>query len=146
MKNKTIDPDMFIKHLLGMCQEPMTLVDLSKKMQMSYSTVYKYMKILEENHKVDKTLDKSTGTKKFWYQTANEFSSTPIRNKRFMRDLPKPKESDGHETKHKITDHGVITRNGSSTIVRGFDGYHPKNDRSKVRVKYYVGGGSLEMV
>ena len=144
MQKAMIDKELFIRKLMQLCQQPMTIIGMATKLQMSYSTVYKYIIMLEENHKVIKTLDKSTGTKKYWYHSADGMSPSAAKIERYVKKLPKAKDSDKKVSSNKITDKGVIVRNGTSTVVHGFNGYHPKRDRAKSSEKTYVSGSTLE--
>lgn len=144
MMQTMIDKDMFIQQLLKMCRQPMALMDLSQRMDTSYSTVYKYIKILEKNHKIIKTLVKGSGTKKFLYTTAEDVITSNIDSSKFVRQLTQAKDCDAVTRKHKVTDEGVVIRNGASTIVNGFDGYHSKSNKSKTSDRTYVSGSTLE--
>ena len=139
-----INKDMFIQQLLKVCRQPMLLIDLSTKLDTSYSTVYKYMKILEKNHKIIKTLAKDSGTKKFLYTTSDDVTTSNIDSSKFVRQLTQARDCDAVTRKHKITDEGVVVKNGASTIVRGFDGYHSKSNKSKTSDRTYVSGSTLE--
>jgi len=140
-----IDPEVFMQRILEECQEPKLLADLIKTLGCSYSSAYKYVKILANKNKIIIIPLLKEGTKKFLYKTSTGFELAEIDSRNFYKQLEKPLKSDGEKFVHDIKDHGVVVKQGNRTIVRGFNGYHPSKVE-RVRSKTYVAGGTLEMI
>ena len=140
---KKFNPSVLMQQLMIECKEPQVVVDLSKKLGVSTASIYKYLEALEKKGRVVRIVDRSK-TKKHMYQTARDYKETVIDTGMF-RGLEQPEAGDAKNATNKITDKGVVVKQGNSTIVRGFNGYHPSKVE-RVRSKTYVAGGTLEML
>lgn len=140
---KKFNPSVLMQQLMIECKEPQVVVDLSKKLGVSTASIYKYLEALEKKGRVVRIVDRSK-TKKHMYQTARDYKETVIDTGMF-RGLEQPEAGDAKNATNKITDKGVVVKQGNSTIVRGFNGYHPSK-AERVRSKTYVAGGTLEML
>ena len=137
------NPSVLMQQLMIECKEPQVVVDLSKKLGVSTASIYKYLEALEKKGRVVRIVDRSK-TKKHMYQTASDYKESVIDTGMF-RGLEQPEAGDAKNATNKITDKGVVVKQGNSTIVRGFNGYHPSKVE-RVRSKTYVAGGTLEML
>ena len=137
------NPNVLMQQLMIECKEPQVVVDLSKKLGVSTASIYKYLEALEIKNKMVKIIDRSK-TRKHMYQTARDYKETVIHTGMF-RGLEQPEAGDAKNATNKITDKGVVVKQGNSTIVRGFNGYHPSK-AERVRSKTFVSGGTLELV
>ena len=137
------NPSVLMQQLMIECKEPQVVVDLSKKLGVSTASIYKYLEALEKKGRVVRIVDRSK-TKKHMYQTASDYKESVIDTGMF-RGLEQPEAGDAKNATNKITDKGVVVKQGNSTIVRGFNGYHPSK-AERVRSKTYVAGGTLELI
>jgi len=133
-----------MQQLLIACKEPQVVVDLSKKLGVSTASIYKYLEALEKRNSVVRIIDRSK-TKKHMYQTARNYKESIIDTGQMFVGLEKPEAGDARNSTNKITDKGVVIKQGNRTIVKGFDGYHPSKVE-RVRSKTYVAGGTLELI
>ena len=138
------NPNVLMQELLIACKEPQVVVDLSKKLGVSTASIYKYLEALEKRNSVVRIIDRSK-TKKHMYQTARNYKESIIDTGQMFVGLEKPEAGDARNSTNKITDKGVVIKQGNRTIVKGFDGYHPSKVE-RVRSKTYVAGGTLELI
>jgi len=138
------NPNVLMQQLLIACKEPQVVVDLSKKLGVSTASIYKYLDALEKRNSVVRIIDRSK-TKKHMYQTARNYKESIIDTGQMFVGLEKPEAGDARNSTNKITDKGVVIKQGNRTIVKGFDGYHPSKVE-RVRSKTYVAGGTLELI